>query len=220
MAIAAQPPNALDRTTVKNIIFDLGGVILNIDYTLTLNAFSELRIKNPEAQFNQLKQTPLFDDYETGRIGSEEFRQGLRKYIPSQISDQELDKAWNAMLLDLPKERIILLERLGKEFRIFLLSNTNEIHILEFHRRLVEWFDMPDLSHIFEQVHYSYEMGMRKPDPEIFEAVIEQNGLAASETLFIDDSPQHIEGAKSVGLQAHFLSSDQNIVDFFTQGFS
>lgn len=220
MAIAAQPPNALDRTTVKNIIFDLGGVILSIDYSLTLKAFSELGIKDPEAQFTQLKQTPLFDDYETGRISSDEFRNGLRVHIPSTISDDQLDKAWNTMLLDLPVERIRLLERLGKEFRIFLLSNTNEIHIQEFHRRLGEWFDIPDLGHLFERVHYSYEMGMRKPDPEIFEAVINQNDLAAAETLFIDDSPQHIAGAKSVGLQAHFLSSEQNIVDFFAQGFS
>lgn len=207
---------SLINTSVKNIIFDLGGVILNIDYGLTLQAFKQLGILDPESQFNQLKQTPLFDDFETGRISSNEFRAGLRSFIPRKVSDVQIDDAWNAMLLDLPQERLQLLTKLSGKFRLFLLSNTNEIHIAEFHRRLQKWFGFSDLSHLFEKVHYSYRMGQRKPDVEIFETVVRASGLLAEETLFIDDSPQHIEGARPLGLQTHFLKPDEEITDLLS----
>ena len=210
----------LNPRDFPNIIFDLGGVILNIDYGLTLKGFSDLGIQDPEAQFTQLKQTPLFDDYETGRIDTDQFRNGLREHIPAVVSDDQIDAAWNCMLLDLPESRLKLLNELKIRHRIFLLSNTNELHIQEFHRRLSMWFGVKDLSHLFETVYYSFQMGMRKPDAEIFETVLDQNRLFASETLFIDDSPQHIEGAKQLGIQAHFLEEGKGILDLFDQGFS
>lgn len=197
---------------IKNIIFDLGGVILNLDYGLTTQAFKSLGIKEFENLYSQVKQRQLFDDYEKGFIASEVFRNELVSLIESGPSPHEIDAAWNAMLLDLPEERIELLEKLKSKYRLFLLSNTNDIHITAYSSYLLKTFGFPDLSHIFEKEYYSYRVGMRKPDKEIFELVLSENDLKASETLFIDDSAQHIEGARQAEITAYHLQPPQTIV--------
>ena len=201
----------------QNIIFDLGGVILNIDYQRAVNAFQKLGHKDFDASYSQLVQTHFFDRYERGEITSAEFRDGLREGFDIQISDTEIDAAWNAMLLDLPQERLTLLQKLGATKRLTLLSNTNEIHIKEFSRSLKEEHGISDLSVYFEKLHYSYEVGMRKPEARIFEYVLNHHGFKTEETLFIDDSVQHIEGAKKVGLNAYLLKANEGetILDLF-----
>jgi putative hydrolase of the HAD superfamily len=200
-----------------NIIFDLGGVILNIDYLRTANAFKALGLKDFDQRYSQLAQTHIFDRFERGEIDPPTFRQGLREAVALDVDDTAIDQAWNAMLLDLPDERLKLLERISNEKRIALLSNTNQIHIDAFHGRLREQINKPDLSHLFGKVYYSFEMGMRKPEPRIFKQVLSEMGLDPEETLFIDDSPQHIVGARSVGLNVHHLRVDrgETITDLF-----
>ncbi|MBL7884313.1 MAG: HAD family phosphatase [Bacteroidia bacterium] len=206
---------SLNTSAFANIIFDLGGVILNIDYNLSVQAFEKLGLNQFDSHFSQAKQKELFDLYEKGHISSTEFRNQLKKQLNENVTDKDIDNAWNSLLLDLPKERLLLLEEIQKTHRTFLLSNTNEIHILEFNNYLAKTFDIPNLSGYFEKAYLSYEIGMRKPDAEIFEFVINQNKLNPLETLFIDDSIQHIESADALGIQTHWLKSGTTILDLF-----
>ena len=200
---------------IKNIIFDLGGVLLNIDYMLVVKAFEALRFKDFEQWYSQKDQVALFDLLETGEISPQAFRDNLRKNSGLHIPDDQLDAAWNAIILDLPKERVALLKNVKKNYRCFLLSNTNEIHIPVFTEQFKKEFGAGTFEGLFEKVYYSSRMGMRKPHKETFLKVIEENGLVPSESLFIDDSFQHIAGAMKVGLQTFFLKKGSTIHELF-----
>lgn len=204
----------IDINNYKNIIFDLGGVILNIDYSLTEKAFAKLGISDFKTMFSQAQQTQLFDNYEKGFISSNTFRAELKKYLQKDTSDKIIDEAWNAILLDLPQERIEFLKKIKLTHRTFLLSNTNDIHIETINTYLKKEYGLADLSSLFEKMYLSYEIGMRKPDAEIFELVLQENNLVPSETLFIDDSIQHVEAAKNLGINAYWLDAKkESIVD-------
>ncbi|MCW3103310.1 MAG: HAD-superfamily hydrolase, subfamily variant 3 [Bacteroidetes bacterium] len=206
----------LDLNNYKNIIFDFGGVIINIDYNLTTAAFQELGLSNFDKLFSQARQNQLFDLYEKGQITSHEFRTELRSAFNMKPSAELVTNAWNAMLLDLPHERLDLLEKLKSTHRTFLLSNTNELHIEAIFSALEKNMGIPDLSVYFEKMYFSYKVKMRKPDAEIFRLVLKENGLQAKETLFIDDSPQHIEAAKRLGIQTYLLDvTKESILDIF-----
>lgn len=197
----------------RNIIFDLGGVIINLDLERTAAAFRRLGLTSFDAMYSQVRQSGLFDDFDKGLISPGAFREGLLQHLPAGTTAAQVDEAWNAMLLDVPPDRLVLLERLKKNYRTFLLSNTNEIHVTAFSASLQETFGFSDFSHLFEQCYYSCRIGMRKPDPEIFRYVLEQNRLDPHETIFIDDSPQHITGAAATGIHARFLAPGQDIRD-------
>ncbi len=202
----------IDINNYKNIIFDLGGVILNIDYTLTENAFSKIGISDFKTMFSQAQQTLLFDKYEKGVISSYDFRTELKKYLLKNTTEDKIDTAWNAMLLDLPGERVELLKKIRFTHCTFLLSNTNDIHIEEINSYLKKEFKLPDLSSLFEKMYLSYKIGMRKPDAEIFEFVLKENNLNPTETLFIDDSIQHVEAAKKLGIEAYWLDAKKESI--------
>ncbi|MDF2437638.1 MAG: hypothetical protein K0Q95_2014 [Bacteroidota bacterium] len=207
------PKNLL---SYKNIIFDFGGVIINIDYNLTTAAFRKMGLDNFDKFFSKAQQKQLFDQYEKGLISTEQFRTEIQSVFHVKPSDHDIISAWNAMLLDLPQERLDLLKRLKETHRTFLLSNTNEIHIETIYDMLAKKMGIATLDEYFEKIYFSYEMKMRKPDEEIFKHVLSENGLIASETLFIDDSPQHIEGAKKVGIQTYYLDvAKESILDIF-----
>jgi epoxide hydrolase-like predicted phosphatase len=206
----------IDSNKYKNIILDLGNVILNIDYLLAVSAFKELGLNHFEIQFSQAQQQQLFDSYEKGQITSDEFRNELKKYCKKDTSNQAIDNAWNSMLLDLPAARLNLLTHLKQTHRTFLLSNTNEIHIDFFHHYLQKSFGIADLSSYFEKIYLSYKIGMRKPDNEIFEFILKENKLNPHETIFIDDSIQHIEAAKKLGIEAYWLDvKKESILEIF-----
>jgi HAD superfamily hydrolase (TIGR01509 family) len=198
---------------IKNIIFDFGGVILNIDYNATVRAFRKLGIKNFEDQYSQLKQSHLFDEFEKGTIPVSEFRDRIRNISELPLSDKEIDQAWNDILINLPPENINFLQSLRKEYKIFLLSNTNAIHEPAFTAIIQTSFGENVLKKIFDGIYFSHHLKMRKPDPEIFQYVLKENNLVASETLFVDDSPQHIEGAKKVGLQTFYFDKGKKLPD-------
>lgn len=204
-------------TSIKNIIFDYGGVILNIDYTLAEQAFEQLGIKDFEKLYSKATQSELFDAFEKGLISSAQFRDEMRKYIGRPVTDDQIDAAWNAMLLDLPKERIDLLDRLGKTHRLFLLSNTNAIHYAAFTSYMKKTFKRDIFSEVFEKAYVSHHVHLRKPDKEIFDLVMWENKLSKEETIFIDDSIQHIEGAGKAGLKAIWLEKGKTILDIFNQ---
>jgi len=191
--------------TFENIIFDLGGVIINLDYHRTAQAFIDLGLKNFNEIYSKAQQTHLFDDFEKGIMPPENFRAELRKYLPSETTDEQIDQAWNAMLLDIPVHRVEWLRKVGEKYRIFLLSNTNTIHVDAFTKMADSVYGKGEFECVFEKHYYSCQMGMRKPDAEIFERVLLENNLDKSKTLFIDDSIQHVEGAIRTGLYAELL---------------
>lgn len=198
---------------IQNIIFDLGGVLLNLDMEKTRSAFLNLGMRNFDALYSQSKQSGLFDLFDCGKISEQEFRFALKKQLPEQVRDEEIDFAWNAMLLDLPAERLDLLSSLGKKYRLFLLSNTNEIHVSAFSKYLNSTFGIIDFSPYFENWYYSCRIGKRKPNADAFEQVLQENNLHPSETLFIDDSIQHVEGANKIGIKGIFLAPGKTILD-------
>ncbi len=197
---------------IKSIIFDLGGVILNISYEKTIHAFKKLGVNDFENFFTQAAQVRLFDRFDTGDISPNEFRNQLRKLSGTNIPDKQIDDAWNAMLLDLPSNRIKLLEEVRKNYRTFLLSNTNAVHYPVYMNYMKENHGINDLSALFEKQYLSFELGMRKPNRDIFERVMQENNLSSEETLFIDDSRQHVYGAREAGLQALWLNIEKNSV--------
>ncbi len=195
---------------IKNIIFDLGGVIYAIDYLATIRAFKDLGIKNFEQIYAKAGQSDLFDALETGRISKAEFLREIKGYLNSSISDDDVINSWNAMLIDFMPDALKCLKTLNGDYRIFLLSNTNEIHIKEIKSRVGKAF-YSEFCQLFEQVYFSYDLGLRKPNIEVFTYILSEKDLDPSETLFIDDSPQHIDGALQAGLKAYHLKDDERI---------
>lgn len=190
---------------IKNVIFDLGGVLLNIDYHLTIQAFVDIGMSNFQELFTQAQQSELFDKIEVGEISSDEFLAEIKALMPSYVSEVEIRTAWNAMLLDLPSERLDFLLAVKEKYNTALLSNTNSIHLENFYKELKKVHNLKSLDDYFHKVYFSCDLGMRKPNPETFLRVCELEGFNPSETLFIDDTMQHVEGAKQAGLQALHL---------------
>lgn len=197
------------------IIFDLGGVIINIDYQATIRAFQELNIPQFEQLYTQAQQNHVFDQLETGQLSNDDFRNYIRREAQMELTDRQIDKAWNAMLLDLPEARIETLTNVAREKPIYLLSNTNAIHIDWFTEYMNEKsIGFTAFNDLFVNTHYSSILGDRKPNASCFEKVIKINQLDPARTLFIDDSAQHVEGAQKVGLNAYHLINE-TIVDLF-----
>lgn len=199
----------------KNIIFDFGGVIIRIDYNRIAAQFRTYGIADFDSVYSQLHQTTLFDDFEKGMITPGQFRDSLRKIAGLDLLDEQIDTAWNAILINLPEENIGVLRELKKRYRIFLLSNTNAIHEKAFTEMILRDYGRPVLGEVFEKIYLSHHLHMRKPDAEIFRHVLKENDLIAEETLFVDDSMQHIEGAKKAGLQTLFIEKEKMVADYF-----
>lgn len=191
------------------IIFDLGGVIIDLSYQRTAAAFVELGLKNFDDIYSKAKQSNLFDDFEKGIMSEVGFRSELKRHLPQNTTVTQIDHAWNAMLLDIPVQRVEFIKQVGAKYRIFLLSNTNRIHVKAFTKMADEILGANNFLSIFEKSYLSCEMGMRKPDAEIFEKVLSDNNLDRSKTLFIDDSIQHVEGALKIGLKGELLLVEQ-----------
>lgn len=200
---------------IDAIIFDLGGVLIDIDYTKTRQAFEHLGINNFNDLYSQANQQELFDRFETGQISGQHFINSILNYFSEPISPNKVVHAWNAMLLDFQIEKLILLEKLALKYPLFLLSNTNELHVPVVRQRLTKLSAKP-LEAYFTKVYFSHELGLRKPNSEIFEVVCNENNMNPSTTLFIDDSIQHIEGAKKCGLQTIHLTLDKDLLTYFS----
>jgi putative hydrolase of the HAD superfamily len=196
---------------IEAIIFDLGGVILNIDYQRPIDAFKALGAKDVDGMYSKQAQTALFDQLETGNISEDAFWTGLLAYCPPHVTQVQLEAAWNSILLDFPLRRLQILQQVQLHYRTFLLSNTNSIHERAFNRILYQTVGYPSLAVFFDRVYMSHRVGLRKPDPAIFELVLRDNGLAPEKTLFIDDSPQHIAAANALGIQTIHLTDGMTL---------
>jgi putative hydrolase of the HAD superfamily len=199
---------------IKNIIFDLGGVIINLDVNKTISEFNTLSYMPFEAIYTQASQHELFNTFDKGLISNEEFFNEIRKQIRYEGPEFELQKAWNAMLLDVPDRRLDVLVKTKQNYNTYLLSNTCEPHVAAFEHDLYLKHGVKNFNDYFDEVYYSCRMGMRKPDKEIFEFVLDKNNLKPEETVFIDDSIQHVKGAGECGISAFLLPKNEEIGEF------
>ena len=200
---------------IRNIIFDYGNVIFMIDFNRAQQSFTELGIKNVESFFSHTAHDPVFNQFERGEISSSEFRAVIRKITGKpDLTDIQIDNAWNTLLIGVPEPNHELLLKAKKKYRTFLLSNNNEIHYNWIMNYLKAEFNLDSNAGFFEKDYYSHLMKMRKPNADIFEFVIAENNLNPSETLFIDDSAQHIKTASSLGLNTHLLTTEETLEDF------
>lgn len=192
---------------IKNIIFDLGGVILDIDYQKTIDAFKVLGFDDFDQHYTQAQQSGLFDELETGKMSPSVFIDSLKSYLPENVQEPEIVAAWNALLLPWDMKRIEFIKTLKSKYKLYLFSNTNAIHKAHFEQTYKTQIGEPTFDSLFEQAYYSHELGKRKPHVASFEHILQENELLSSETLFFDDSIQHIEGARAAGINAVHLKA-------------
>lgn len=201
---------------IKNIIFDYGNVIFKIDFKRTQKAFEDLGVQNVEAFFAHKGHHSIFDEFEAGKITAAQFRDEIRSLVNNDgLTDQQIDAAWNSLLIGVMDGHHELLLKLKDKYRTFLLSNINEIHLSFISNYLQKTFDLTGNEGFFEKIYYSHLVGKRKPNVEIFEQVLAENGLVPSETLFIDDSPQHLKPAGELGINTYLLTYPDNILKVF-----
>ena len=186
---------------IKNIIFDLGGVIINLDLSLTISKFN-LKSQVPfESIYSQANQIELFNEFDKGTISSEQFFKELKI----------------KMLKDVPEKRLDLLVRAKQNYNTFLLSNTCEPHIEAFEQKLHLDHGVKNFNDYFDKTYYSCRIGMRKPDRNIFELVLAENDLDPKETIFIDDSEQHVKGAGECGINAYLLPKNMELISLLNE---
>jgi putative hydrolase of the HAD superfamily len=196
---------------LNNIIFDLGGVLLDIDFNKVQQAFHRIGFTNFDQQYSQLQASHLFQKLEMGKISENDFYHTLKKGSTRQIHNEQIKNAWNSILQDFRMESMNFLQMLKKGYRIFLLSNTNSIHQTAFNQILLEQAGKPSLDGYFIKSYYSHLINKRKPYVATYEWVIQDANILAAETLFIDDSINNIIGAKEAGLQTHCLLPQETI---------
>lgn len=194
-------------TQIKNIIFDLGGVLIDVDYHKTSNAFQALGVQNFDQLYRQSFSNPLFSDLEKGLIDALTFYKTLRETTGILSSDETIETAWNAMLGQFRKESLLFLAVLKKKANIYLLSNTNSIHHKAFTCLYAKAFGNNDFEKCFHKAYYSHIINCRKPDINSYQIILDDNNISAAETLFIDDTKENIVGAEKAGLQTWWLQN-------------
>lgn len=199
----------MNLNIINNIIFDFGGVIIDLDFSRTEEAFRKLGIADFMGVGNQGVGGDLYIKFEKGLITPTEFRSELKRRAGRDIPDFLLDDAWNALLLDIPVQRIKMLERLKAKYNIMLLSNSNQIHYDYYNMRLQQQHGYSSLDRIFHQTFFSFNMKLYKPDEGIYWEMIRTSGIIPEESVFIDDNEVNLVGAAKTGLQV--LHSPQNI---------
>ena len=200
---------------IKNIIFDLGDVILNIDVPVASLSFSKLSGREQQEILDLFKEKDLFRQFETGSLDETGFRNYIRELLVfPDWTDDMIDTAWNSLLLDLPPERVELLKNLRTRYRLFLLSNTSSIHIIQVNKILEAATGVKKLDDLFDKVYLSYEMGLMKPDPAIYQQVLEEQGLVAEETLFLDDNADNIKAASTLGIATIHVCKPTTILEY------
>ena len=202
---------------MKNIIFDLGNVIIDIDFDLTFREFSKLSYQYSWEEVRYIiKEKRIWENYEKGLVNDEKFREILRSELKIKASDAELDRAFCGLLLEIQPDRIELLQNLSKKYRLFILSNTSSIHFNQVEMLLRESTDLKHFNEIFEYNFLSFEMGKLKPEIEIYQQVLKEANLEPHETLFLDDMLINLEAAATLGISTKQIVPNQfTILDFF-----
>jgi len=197
---------------INALLFDLGGVIVDLDYNKTIEAFEAIGLEDAEHLYNQFNQSKIFDEFEIGSISREEFMGLLQEKIPQKVSQSKIKEAWNAMILGFEKSKLEQIKRYSEKIPCYLLSNTNEIH-LEYIQTLMQEVPFKNLELLFTKCYYSHIIGRRKPHRETFEWVLNDMGSSPEEVLFIEDSPQHIRGAEKAKIKTLHFTNGRRLED-------
>ena len=206
------------NTKIKNIIFDLGGVVLDIDENAVYKELEKLGVNVSElAHSKEFIET--ISKFDTGVYTAPTFRKKMKEVIGQEkMTDERFDSIWNAMLLDIPRERIEALEQIRKHYRIFLMSNSNEIHYDLYVRDLQLRFGYDEFDKLFNKSYFSFDIHLEKPDPRFFELILDHEKLVPEETLFIDDTEANIKVAKSLGIHTYHISREDLVRNLFSNG--
>ena len=203
---------------IKNIIFDLGGVVLDIDENIVYKELEKLGINVSELpQSKEFRE--IMSKFDTGIYTAPTFRKKMKALLGlEKMTDQKFDSIWNAMLLDIPRERIEAIEQIKKHYKIFLMSNTNEIHYDLYVRDLQLRFGYNEFDALFNKSYFSFAEHLEKPDPRFFELILDHEKLNAEETLFIDDTAANIKVAKALGIRTYHISREELVRNLFVNG--
>jgi putative hydrolase of the HAD superfamily len=199
---------------INSIIFDIGNVLVDIDYEIMVAAFAKIAAIDFHQIVTYSHQDKVFDQYERGQISTAQFRDTLRKYLKPGVTDLDIDRAWNSILIHYPSAKFDLLKKLRGQYQLLALSNINDLHIGAIDVKVQEEFGAKDMSSYFDHAYYSHEMGHRKPEPEIYKMVLENSSLDPARTLFIDDKLENVAAAAALGIRVHQLT-DRNLLALF-----
>ena len=206
------------NTKIKNIIFDLGGVILDIDETVVYKELEKMGIKTSELAHSK-EFIEIMSKFDTGIYTAPTFRKRMKALLGlEKMTDEKFDSIWNAMLLDIPRERVEAIEKVKKHYKIFLMSNTNVIHYDLYVRDLQLRFGYNEFDELFDKSYFSFAEHLEKPDPRFFELILDHEGLLPEETLFIDDTEKNINIAKSLGINTYHISREELVRNLFDNG--
>ncbi|GEP52109.1 haloacid dehalogenase [Flavobacterium noncentrifugens] len=194
---------------INTIIFDFGDIFINLEKDRAIAAFEKLGLKGPNEELLQAN-----EKFERGQIKEDQFLETFQKFLP-EADIEEIRSAWNAVIGDFPLYRLEFLQLLSNKYRLFLLTNTDQIHIHEFEENVgVSFFS--DFYQCFEKVYYSFEMGMRKPDSQIFSYILNKHDLSPKRTLFIDDKKENTDAAAALGINVWNLQvGKEDVVELF-----
>ena len=203
---------------IKNIIFDLGGVILDIDETVVYKELEKMGINTSELARSK-EFIDLMSKFDTGIYTAPTFRKKAKALLGiEKMTDKRFDAIWNSMLLDIPRERIEAIEKVKKHYRIFLMSNTNVIHYDLYVRDLQLRFGYNEFDELFHKSYFSFAEHLEKPDPRFFELILDHEDLLPEETLFIDDTEKNIKAAQTLGIRTYHISRDELVRNLFENG--
>ena len=199
---------------IKNIVFDLGGVLIDLDFKSAINGLQKAGFANVKEQLQAFDREGIFQKFEVGEISADEFRAAIRENAIVTLTDTEINNLWNLMLLEIPREKLELILDLRSKYMVYLLSNTNSIHWDYVCKNAFNYrgFRMDDY---FEETFLSYEMHLAKPDKAIFETMLNDANLLPEETLFIDDLEANCKAAEEVGIHAHHYHIGDDLSKIF-----
>lgn len=197
---------------IRNILFDLGGVILDIDFQLTVKAFYDLGFPAELLQYPNSMGTDVYYRYESGQIDTEQFKQELKERSGVNISDEDFHRAWTALILRIPQAHIELLDKLRRKFNLYMLSNTSDLHVQAW-EQMYERQAGKSIYKVFDRIYYSHEIGFRKPDHGAWKHVLEDARIKPEETLYLDDLIQNVKAAQELGFQAIHIHERTTLTD-------
>jgi FMN phosphatase YigB (HAD superfamily) len=204
---------ALDPTNISTIIFDLGNVIIDIDYDVMVAEFRKIAKYDFREIISYSHQDSIFDLFEKGKISAADFRDALRPHLKDGVTDTEIDNAWNAILIGYPSTKFDLLRKLRPKYKLYALSNINELHAAAIDNYVHSAFSISGMKAFFDYAYYSHEMGSRKPEKEIYQTVLDDADINPAHTLFIDDKAENTAAAAALGFQVYHLTDRDSLLD-------
>jgi putative hydrolase of the HAD superfamily len=203
----------MSKSPIKNLIFDFGGVIIDIHPMTYVEEMLKLGNTNVSEMHESFIREKVYRRFETGALSADEFRDLIRANLPNHATNAQIDHAWNLIIGEIPGHRMDFLVSLKAKYRTFLLSNTNPIHYDHYQEYTRKTFGMPSLDSLFEKAFFSFKLGLYKPDHDIFQFVLQDSGLDPAETVFIDDMEENVEAARQCGMQGIHLAEGMDVTE-------